>query len=82
MTAHLLDMGRFLGVIILAVTVVLLGHPAFVLPPIALVPLLAILLPIASFYITVVPDEPQLCRAPRGTSARSEKCERRYPMQL
>jgi hypothetical protein len=76
-------MQRFIGVFILALTVALLGHPAVTLPPIALLPILAVLLPLASFYITVVPDEPELCRAQyREQQTRPAKCERRHPLQL
>ena len=55
-------MTRFIGFLILAAVVVLLGHPGFASPQFAMGPLLFVLIPILGFYTTVTPPEPQPCR--------------------
>jgi hypothetical protein len=66
-------MKQFLGVLILAAVVILLGHPAVKVPSNAIGPLLAMILPIVSFYVTSAPSEPQLCRA---RCSNDQKCKR------
>jgi len=75
-------MAKFLGIFILTVLVVLLGHPNFVIPPFAITPLLFILIPFVSFYATVPPAEAELCPARDRKQTGVPQNARRYPLQL